>query len=156
MNKTTINRNLILHQLKSIHTNKEYDIYIKIPEKYFSCQHIYPTLFVFDAEFNFGQINYVLNGLNQTSFLPDILIVGIAQIKNDPSLRFQDYTPTSVKDSPSFTGGADKFYSFIQFELLPFLDLNYRINKNDAIFFGHSLSGLFDLYIILQKITSLF
>ncbi len=49
------------------------------------------------------------------------------------------------------TGGAFKFSQFIEKELFPFIDNNYRTNKNERAIYGHSYGGLFGTYLLLEN-----
>ena len=46
-------------------------------------------------------------------------------------------------------GNADKFYSFLQSELVPFIDRKFPHQKS-RVFIGHSFGGLFCLYAALK------
>jgi len=48
-------------------------------------------------------------------------------------------------------GGADNFLKFIQYELFPVVNNNYRINQDSVSIFGHSFGGLFAAYILFKQ-----
>ena len=49
------------------------------------------------------------------------------------------------------TGGASLFLDFINNELLPFIDSNYRIDDKNRILCGYSFGGLFALYTLFHN-----
>jgi tetratricopeptide (TPR) repeat protein len=61
--------------------------------------------------------------------------------------RMRDYTPTDWKDGFAGGGGAPAFKQFLSEELIPDVGKNYRANPF-RIFSGHSLGGLFALYLV--------
>jgi len=48
-------------------------------------------------------------------------------------------------------GGADNFKKFMQEELVPFIDSNYRTVKNDRTIAGLSFGGLFAAYVLFAE-----
>ena len=60
--------------------------------------------------------------------------------------------PIGKPYAKSITGrGADNFIKFIQFELFPVVNKNYRINQDSVAIFGHSFGGLFAAYILFKQ-----
>ena len=49
------------------------------------------------------------------------------------------------------TGGAALFLDFIKKELFPFIETNYRIDKNDRMLSGYSFGGLFAMYALFYE-----
>ncbi len=157
--KVTI-ENSIVRRLHSSNNNFDYDIYIAYPPN-FSTEKKYPALYVLDAEVNFGAICYIVQRLIKDGLIPETLVVGIAypgDFNEDTyySLRCRDLTPTIDKkfmdNHESLTagsGGAPKFATFLEHELLPFIENNYSAS-HDRTLYGHSLGGLFGFYAILN------
>nr|MBA3972223.1 alpha/beta hydrolase [Bacteroidota bacterium] len=83
------------------------------------------------------------------NILKPSIIVGIANVD-----RRRDFTyPTTIeKDKKDFptTGGSEKFISFIEKELLPFIEKNYKTNASRPII-GQSLGGLLATEILFKK-----
>jgi predicted alpha/beta superfamily hydrolase len=91
--------------------------------------------------------------------MPEVIVVGIAYegLKwqpdfNDvyPNLLFRDLTPTYESWAPG-SGEADNFLKFLQDELFPYVDTNYRTDTQDRTIVGNSLGGLFQLYVMFQS-----
>lgn len=76
--------------------------------------------------------------------------------------RFYDFTPFSHKpvlpkgnrrEWPE-TGGAELFMKFLEDTVKPFIEKNYTIDSGQQTLFGHSLGGLFSLYVLFTKTDS--
>ena len=61
--------------------------------------------------------------------------------------RLQDLTPTQTEAG---TGKAEEFLRFIQKDLIPYVDANYRTEPTDRTIVGQSLAGLFSLYALFH------
>jgi predicted alpha/beta superfamily hydrolase len=153
--------------------NQDFDIYISLPYKYLKSDITYPVIFSLDANVKFGLMSNVVNNLGTlTKEIPEIIVVGIAypikDIADWASLRKRDTTPTSNpeydKDWAGYlnkatgrddivvqSGGADKFLAFIQDELIPFIETNYRVSSTDRALHGTSSGGLFTLYALFKQ-----
>jgi predicted alpha/beta superfamily hydrolase len=49
------------------------------------------------------------------------------------------------------SGHAKEYVEFIEEQVIPLLEKNYRIDANNKIFVGHSFGGLLGTYILLNK-----
>ncbi len=79
--------------------------------------------------------------------IPELIIVGIGYGGLDKSAgekRRRDYRPTP-------TGGAQNFLKFLEDELIPFIDNNYRTVPEERAINGYSIGGLFGLYTLFTK-----
>lgn len=153
--------NTELKELASTTNGQRYTLKIKLPRGYADESASYPVLYVTDAETNFGGISYIVQRLIKDELIPPILVVGIAYDTDYTTfyqLRSRDLTPVEDKElrmggaaKPDPTGGADKFSDFLSSDLFPFIENNYRVNKEDRAIYGHSYGGLFGSYILLNK-----
>lgn len=153
--------NTTVKEIKSKFNNQNYQIKISYPKSYFkNTTKKYPVLYVIDAETNFGGVSYIVQRLIKDQLIPEILVVGIAyntNYKEFYSLRSRDLTPVEDKKLKMGnhkidpTGGAPKFSNFLEYELFPFIDKNYRTKKKDRAIYGHSYGGLFGSYVLLNK-----
>jgi predicted alpha/beta superfamily hydrolase len=72
-------------------------------------------------------------------------------------MRTRDFTPTddpgfsSIFPAQTMMGGAPRFLAFIRDELQPWVQSAYRVDADDAAFFGHSQGGLFATYVLLTE-----
>lgn len=153
--------NTDVQEITSEFNNQNYQIKISYPKSYFkNKEKNYPVLYVIDAETNFGGISYIVQRLIKDKLIPEILVVGIAyntDYKNFYRLRSRDLTPVEDKglrmgnNDIDPTGGAPKFSDFLEFELFPFVEKEYRIKKEDRAIYGHSYGGLYGSYALLNK-----
>ena len=82
----------------------------------------------------------------------EMIVVGIGNIWQ----RYRDYSPTPITSSPwvdshsaSISGGGDKFISFLENELFPYVHSKYS-NSSIRILIGHSMGGLAVMNILLK------
>jgi predicted alpha/beta superfamily hydrolase len=136
--------------------NMVYKIDIALPDNYHHTERTYPTLYVLDSWFYFGIVAQTYRALRIFEEVPEMIIVGISHfgedLMDDVRYRSRDYTPTSV-DSTFWlpvTGGAPQFQQFIAHELFPFIDKNYRTNREDRAITGFSAGGIFSTYVLFN------
>lgn len=103
----------------------------------------YPVLYLLDGNANFysvvGMVRQ-MSSVNGNTMCPKMIIVGISNTN-----RMRDLSPSKastlngkkIEDS----GGGDTFISFIENELIPYIDSNYP-TESYRVFVGHSLGGL--------------
>jgi uncharacterized protein len=113
----------------------------------------YPVIYLLDGSADEDFIHVV--GLVQfcnfswIDLLPKSIVVGIANLD-----RRRDFTfPTSIekdkKDYPT-TGGSTRFITFLEEELQPFIQKNYKTNGRKMLI-GQSLGGLLATEILFKK-----
>jgi len=81
--------------------------------------------------------------------------------------RTRDLTPTNIPSSDKYwtglfskmagrqveakTGGSAKFLEFIEKEVFPFMESNYRVSSKGRGLGGYSYGGLFSLYVLFRQ-----
>ena len=127
------------------------NIYIHLPEEYDQVRRHYPILCVLDGEWLYDIVRANLRFYSECEvmgiLLPQMIIVGIENVDRD-----RDYVPTSdPQDPPLFktAGKADAFAEFLNQELFPYLEQEYRVLENRTVV-GWSFGGLFALYSAIQ------
>jgi predicted alpha/beta superfamily hydrolase len=125
-------------------------ILIHLPKDYALTEKKYPVLYVLDAEFFFQQAISAAEFLSELKYInvqpiPQMIVVGIVNID-----RNRDYTPTHAPKQPRgmrfpTSGKADRFLEFLNTELFPFIDTQYR-TEPFRILSGWSLGGLLTVY----------
>lgn len=140
--------------------NKDYEIYVKLPETYASNPgKKYPLMVLTDGYYAFplvSSINWRMSERNKV--YEQSIIVGISYSKGDDisKSRAHDFTPPHSTDA-SFnnkvdeSGRADLFTQFIAQELLPYLMSHYAIDPAKKIYAGHSYGGLLGTYILFTQ-----
>ena len=134
-----------------------FSIFVNLPNDYRSDQKTkYPVVYLLDANLYFDVIATTLNKYSEVGLAPYVILVGIGY-KDFPamdSLRNRDDTyPVAIPEyEKTVSGGADKFLSFIDNELTPYIDSKYRTDTSKRTLMGHSLGGYFTSYALLQNL----
>ena len=168
---------LFRSETKILHSNimsEDFEIYISFPVDYFQNDSIfYPVLYCTDGNRNFNLISNIVNILSfPGNEIPRILVVGIGYkikgLEDWAAERNRDLTPTCIPDHDkkwvsylskasgrnniiSKSGGAKKFFNFIRDELIPFIETNYRVKRDDRALAGYSYGGLFTLFSLFYS-----
>jgi predicted alpha/beta superfamily hydrolase len=120
-------------------SDRDYDIQIGLPEFYYSKRHAYPVVYLLDSSINFMVIAQYSRILTASNLLPKVIIVGI----DTSSYRDRDLDPDNQE-------GAGDFLAFMQDDLIPYIDDNYRTEPTDRTLAGGSLGGQFTLYALFH------
>jgi len=139
---------------KELDENRILNIYLPPGYKKNDTLH-YPVVYLLDgsADEDFIHITglYQFNSFSWVNRVPESIIVGIANID-----RRRDFTfPTMIKEDQEkypTTGHSDKFMAFIEKELQPYIETNYKTNTSKTLI-GESLGGLLAAEILLKKPT---
>jgi len=152
--------NTAVEYLKSKSNDIKYKLYLSYPKSYNdSLTKKYPVLYLLDADYSFAIAKNITDHLSERNHLQEMIIVGIAYDNNNYRVnRTRDYTPTnSIESGVSFqeiqkqySGGGINFSSFIENELIPYIDKNTR-NTGFRAITGHSYGGLFSTWTLLTK-----
>ena len=130
---------------------QERTIYVSTPINYANSDKKYPVLYLLDgSEVTISYATGLIRNLTDYEIVPEMIVVAISSDN-----RKQDFTPTVPKDIPEDflkrmqPGGADKFLSYIETEIFPFIEKNYRVIPY-RIFAGHSDAGLCVAYAFVS------
>jgi predicted alpha/beta superfamily hydrolase len=146
------------HSLVSHENGVAYKLYVALPESYAAGGKRYPVVYLLDADYSFLIARNIGDHLAQRGDLSEVIFVGIAY-GGPPQYRIhrtRDYTPTFVPtdgygpDVQKFSGGGPKFRAFIEKELIPFIDGQYRTIAGDRCLVGHSYGGLFAAWTLIS------
>src|SRR5687768_2291314 len=132
------------HTIKSQAVGEDRTILVRVPANYERSQTRYPVIYMLDAH---PPQNAMMAGMVEQqvwgSVMSDAIIVGIQNTN-----RVRDMTPTPGDRAGA--GGAEKFLRFIETEVIPFVDKNFRTEPY-RIIAGHSLAGLFVVYALTER-----
>jgi predicted alpha/beta superfamily hydrolase len=132
------------HKIASQVLGEERTILVRVPLNYQRTEVKYPVIYMLDAH---PPQNAMMAGMIEQQVwgdvMPDVVLVGIQNTN-----RFRDMTPTPGDREGA--GGAEKFLRFIETEVIPFVDKNYRTEPYRTIA-GHSLAGLFVVYAMIER-----
>lgn len=118
---------------------EDYTIYVHFPPGYDTAKTKYPVLYMTDGDWNMTVAMNCFNMLRQDYETTEALIVGIGY-GSRPNKRNRDLDPKT---------GAPKFLSFIEQEVIPFVQSKYRVNDNKALY-GYSFGGMFTTMVLFQ------
>jgi len=132
-------------QSSTLHTPRV--IFVSLPTGYRAGTDSFPVLVLLDADdrpqFEAAVAN--VNFLASRSEIPGLIIVGIVNGKDRTHDMSPPATGGTARLSPT-AGGADTFEHFIAGEVLPYIRGKYRA-RHLTVLAGHSLGGLFGLYV---------
>jgi len=121
---------------------------IHLPENYEESNKSYPVLYRLDGSSDIMLETIVAsNRLTYSDEIsPEMIIVSIENTN-----RAKDMWPTNTEyyPEPNIPGAKD-FLGFLETELIPFMEGNYKTGQ-EKIICGQSLSGVFVLYALLSK-----
>lgn len=110
----------------------------------------YPVIYVLDADNHFAQMVEYSKYLSRQDVyvVPPLIVVGIANTDRNRDLTPShsnvnyDGKPDTTANAPyKNSGGNEHFFQFIQKELMPYVNSNYKIQPY-CIFAGHSFGAL--------------
>jgi hypothetical protein len=135
---------------------ENYRIQVSLPNGYSTSTKTYPVYYFTDGDVSFGMIKGIADLLMMGKDIKDIIVVGIGYgqgLNNWFTKRTRDLTPTSdtIISKGMISGEADNFLKFIQNELFPVINKNYRTNPDSTAIGGHSLGGLLNSYILFTQ-----
>ena len=137
--------------IASLHLNENRIITVSLPASYQkNKEKKYPLLVLLDGDYLFNAFNGALSYGNYWDEMPETIIVGIHQNKNNE--RESDCEIDDATGHPIEKG--IPFFDFISTELLPKLEKKYRINPFKTIA-GHDLTASY-LNLFLYKESSPF
>jgi predicted alpha/beta superfamily hydrolase len=143
-------------QKLSLHSsilNEDRLIWIRTPHGYDQGKSPFPVLYLTDGPNHINEIGSTIDFLVENGRMPPLIVVGIGNTD-----RTRDLTPThwdqknpdgTVESNPT-SGGGDRFIDFIQKELIPEVEKEYRTAPY-RIFAGHSYGGLLAIHILITR-----
>jgi predicted alpha/beta superfamily hydrolase len=130
--------------ISSKRLNEEREITIGLPPSYDKHPNQkYPVLVLLDGDFLFDAFQGALSYANYWDDLPEIIIVGISQNKNNE--RETDCAVDQENGLPTEKGEA--FFEFIGLELLPYIEKKYRTAPFKMIAGLDTTAGFLNCYL---------
>ena len=124
--------------------NEDREITIGLPDSYATNKtKKYPLLIVLDGDFLFDPFQGALSYGNYWDDLPEVIIVGISQNKNNE--RETDCTVDNATGLPSEKG--ELFFEFIGMELIPYIQKQLRIAPFRMIAGLDTTAGFLNFYL---------
>lgn len=141
------------HILSSSYIDQDYNIYVAVPPGYDDSDKLYPTLYTTDGDIFFGAITQITRILKFDQRVPELVVIGIGypvHWTECPPYRERDYVPKGCNDDLN-SGEGENFLCFFRNELIPWVELEYRVDSLDRCYVGYSWGGLFGLYVLLNQ-----
>ena len=142
-----------VHLIHSRVLNQDRRIYIHVPKPDSAdINKALPVLYLLDGENHFHILSAYIEYLRHWQVIPPIIVVGIVSVD-----RVKDLTPTKsvinffgkIDSAYKTSGGNERFFNFIQQELMPYMEANYKTSPF-KIFAGHSFGGLTAINCLLM------
>jgi len=125
----------------------------------------YPVIYLLDANAVFGTmveaVRVQARRPEKTGVGPSVIVgIGYRTAEPFPPARHYDFTmPVSATELPPKPdgkawpehGGAEAFLNFIEEELKPMIEREFKIDSTRQTIVGHSLGGLFVLHALFNK-----
>lgn len=111
-------------------------VQVYLPPSYTKTEVKYPVLYILDGQLFFNSAVSLSNKFKQSKLTPEFIVIGI---KTTYPQRFGH-----------FSNGKDKFIEFMNTELLPYVEGNFRTN-GEKLFFGWEYAGSLGFNIMLKN-----
>ncbi|HEU0184429.1 MAG TPA: alpha/beta hydrolase-fold protein [Blastocatellia bacterium] len=139
--------------IKSEILGEERVILVRTPPGYEHDGQRFPVLYLTDGDAHIGHTASTIEFLARSARMPEMIVVAITNTD-----RTRDLTPTNASmrgtDGSEMqfptSGGADRFLKFIETELIPKVEKDYRTQPY-RVFAGHSFGGLFAIHVLLTR-----
>lgn len=142
-----INGYMFEHQSKVLKQNRRY--MVSLPERYYANERHYPTLYVIDGDFQFQHTSALVTNLSRMGKIPPMIVIGVT---NQGQQDYILHTTWESEGNKEY-GGASLFNRYLEEDLVPLVNQNYRTNTQQALA-GYSLGGLLTTYVMMQENTS--
>jgi uncharacterized protein len=127
--------------------------FVTLPASYARGDQRYPVIYLTDGQTQGRHTAGTIQALAQVGRMPELIVVAVGNTD-----RTRDLTPTRntsedvAGEAPRFptSGGAAKFISFFETELIPEIDRKYRTTPY-RVFAGHSFGGMFALEMLYTR-----
>lgn len=148
--KPFVLNNTEILSISSKHTGRDHELVLVYPYSYKdNPTKKYPVLYYLDAYWDTPLLVSTYGNLIYDNLVPEFIMVGLSYPSSADygKERRMDYTFTAVDEG---SGKADLFLQFIQHEVAPLIEKQYRGEKTDRVIAGSSLGGLFAITAAYQ------
>jgi len=151
-NKPADSDNIVQTSIHSTILSEDRSVIIHLPRNYSKdTAQKYPVMYVLDGTSQDQHTADKMAVLADAALIPNAIVVGLPNSRGN---RERDQTPPymrrNVDDEKSPYGAGDKFLWFIEKELIPSIDRNYRTSGYKTLS-GNSRGGLFVLYSLMER-----
>lgn len=138
--------------IKSAVLGEDRVVLVRTPAGYEGNKVSYPVLYMTDGDAHIGHTASTIEFLTGNGRISDLIVVGITNTDRTRDLTPAKSTNKNAAGELQFptSGGADNFLKFIETELIPQIEKQYRVQPY-RILAGHSLGGLFAIHSMISK-----
>ncbi|MFY0674096.1 MAG: alpha/beta hydrolase [Bacteroidia bacterium] len=141
-------------QISSTILNENRDLNIYLPSSYNQYgSKTYPVIYLLDGSKDEDFIHIAgivqFGSFSWIKMIPESIVVGIGNIDRRRDFTYPSSNRLDQKEFPT-SGKSEKFISFIEKELQPFIEATYRTTETKTLI-GQSLGGLLATEILLKK-----
>ncbi len=135
----------VVKNIESFNLDSSREIKIRLPKNYQEkTEKRYPLILTLDGDYLFDPLVGNIKYLSHWDDMPESIVVGIKQSKT----RRDDCKYDTNSELPEYSG--KKFYDFVEIELMPYLEKNYKLAKFKIII-GHDYTANFINYFMLKQ-----
>lgn len=129
--------------------NEQRNIKICLPGEYKTGSfERYDVVYILDGETHLNDFKFIYNFARNENFLPPLILIALPNIyTSEGNMRNRDFLPEITNDNVK-SGGAGNFIAFFKNELIPYINKKLPTSGDNSLF-GHSLGGLFAMYVLL-------
>ncbi len=149
-NKQFVLSNTEIIPIHSKITGRDHELVAVYPSSYkTNPDKKYPVLYYLDAYWDTPLLVSTYGNLQYDNLVPEFIMVGLSYPSSADygKERRIDYTFTAMDEK---SGKANLFLNFIQHEVAPLIETQYRGKKADRVIAGNSLGGLFTITAAYQ------
>jgi uncharacterized protein len=138
--------------LKSAVLGEDRIVLVRTPVGYETNKLRYPVLYMTDGDGHMGHTASTIEFLLRNDRMSDLIVVGITNTDRTRDLTPAKSTNKNAAGEVQFptAGGADNFLKFIETELIPHVEKQYRVQPY-RILAGHSFGGLFTIHTMITR-----
>ena len=142
---------IINDSIFSIVLNEQRKIKICLPEDYKPGSDVkYDVVYLVDGEVHLDIFPFIYKFARNERMLPPLILVAVQNAyTNEGVMRDRDFLPEKTTENNK-GGGAGNFITFFKNELIPYIDKRFSTSGDNSLY-GHSLGGLFTLYVLLKE-----
>lgn len=142
----------ILFQSEILEEERRLNIYL--PHGYSpDSTKVYPVIYLLDGSIDEDFIHIAglvqFGSFSWINMIPESIVVGISNVDRKRDFTYPTNNKKDKKDFPT-TGGSEKFIDFLESEVQPFIETNYKVDEIKTII-GQSLGGLLATEILFKK-----
>ncbi|MFH1571630.1 MAG: alpha/beta hydrolase-fold protein [Gemmatimonadota bacterium] len=139
--------------LYSAAAGRVYKIFVNLPRAYHQePERRYPTLYILDPAAHFGMVTDMQRLFEDGRRIEPVITIGVGYetILSDSLGQYREHDMTPTRVHPN-SGGGPAFLTFIETELIPFVEAQYRVDPGIRGYWGGSYGGLFGAYALLAR-----